>query len=73
MTGKGAVTPAVGAAAGCQLGDAEGGSLSFSTAVLTFAASGKALEQGALQSEQAKGTFDLLHDNDVDDIHQHQD
>lgn len=41
-------------------------------AALTASATrGKALEQGALPAKQARGAFDLLHDNDVDDVHQH--
>ena len=56
----------------CKLGDAtEAHSLQLS--LITVAASGEALEEGALQSKQAEGAFDLLHDNDVDDIHHHQD
>lgn len=42
-------------------------------AVTAFAASAKALELEAFQSKQARDAFDLLHNNDVDGIHQHQD
>lgn len=72
MTGQGALTPAIGCAAGVQAGWCNGSPAhSLQLSLITFATSGKTLEQGALQSKQAEGAFDLLHDNDVDDIHQH--
>lgn len=70
MTGQGAFTPAAGAAAGVQAGDAAE-ALRQPAALIASATCGKALEQGTLPSKQARGASDLLHDNDVDDVHQH--
>lgn len=72
MTGQGALTPAMGGAAGVQAGPCNGSPAhSLQLSSITFATSGKVLKQEALQAKQAEGAFDLLHDNDVDDIHQH--